>query len=270
MRRKGVFQKVGLFLLILLFISCPVFAQTVETVIEFSEDDLIFSRIDGYDVVEVDSVRGFLDGVEGEPYLPVVTANVLLPAGAEVVDVYTEVEEETEIGGSFMIMPTQKVVPVSSDKKPGFIPPEPKVYNSSMRQRQKAIDKGPRKIMRGHYLAPVRVYPVDYIPAEGKLILRNRIRISVEYNLGREKVLRYRNDRDNVFRQIVSDSVLNPLAMSTYDEQLQTDDGISGGEAVVKSGVPANVVEYLIITETLFVDEFQVLADWKIKKGIPA
>jgi len=34
--------------------------------------------------------------------------------------------------------------------------------------------------------------------------------------------------------------------------------------------VPTNVVEYLIITKSEFADEFQVLADWKTKKGIPA
>jgi hypothetical protein len=271
MRRKIVLKKNYLSLLVVLFSFCPVFAQTVETVIEFSEDNLIFSRVDGYDLVEVDSLRSFLDGVEGEPFLPVVTANVLLPAGAEVVDVYTEVEEETEIAGYFLIMPAQKPVPVSSDNRPGFVRPKPEVYNSSIRQRRRAVEGVSRKIMRGHYLAGVKVHPVDYIPVEGRLILRNKIRIYVEYNLGKKKILRYRADKDNVFKKIVNDSVLNPQSMNTYYEQTDAQMSQSSeGVAVTTMGVPTDVVEYLIITETSFVDEFQALADWKTKKGVPA
>ncbi len=271
MKKRSISWVIFTVCMIMSVYLCPVFAQTAETVIEFSEDDLIFSSLDGYDVVEIDSDRSFLDGIEGEPFLPVVTANVLLPAGAEVVDVYTKVEQETEIEGKFLIMPTQKLVPVSANKKTDFVLPNSKVYKSASRQRQNAVEAGARKIMRGHYLAPVRVHPVDYIPAEGKLILRNKIRIYVEYTVDKQNIVNYRKEKkDNVFTRMLSDSVLNTSAMSSYDEQLGRDFEIEESTDFVVMGAPTNVVQYLIITPAHMVDEFQPLADWKTKKGVPA
>ncbi|MBN1766242.1 MAG: hypothetical protein JW860_13360 [Sedimentisphaerales bacterium] len=272
---KRFFWKYYPSLLILLFGLCPVYAQTVETLIEFSENDLILSTIDGYDVVEVDSPRSYLEGAEGEPLLPVVTANVVLPAGAEIADAYAVVEAETELAGSFSILPGQTVMPVSSTKKTDFVQPNPAVYNSANLQRVKAVDNATRKIMRGNYLAAIHVYPVDYIPADGTLILRKRIRVYVDYTVDKKNVKKYRPEKNKVFKRMVEESVLNPEAMGADDDPLPAETQMeplseSDGGGMALMSVPTNVVEYLIITKKEFVDEFLPLADWKTRKGVPA
>jgi fibronectin type 3 domain-containing protein len=260
-------------LLAVLLILCPVGAQTTETTIEFSESQLLFSNSNGFDLVSIDSPRGYLDGVEGEPMLPVVTANILMPAGAKITGVRTNVEKETELAGQFNIMPTQKIVPTGAGGKSDFVKPNPAVYSSSKHQREKALDGVARKIMRGHYIAGVKVYPVDYVPSSGKLILRNKIRIYVDYDIDAKNVTNVPSRKHAEFEQMVRDSVLNPAALGTPAEGTQT---AAQNSAVGESGsmslmdAPTDTVEYLIITKDEFANAFGVLADWKTKKGVPA
>jgi fibronectin type 3 domain-containing protein len=271
--KNNIFLRTSI-ILISLLLTGPIFSQTVETQIQFSEADLIFSQSDGFDLVQVDSPRSYLDGVESEPLLPVVTADILLPAGAKIDNVRTVVEKESVISGNFNILPAQKLVPTSAAIKPDFVKPNPKIYGSSQRQREKAIDGFSRNIMRGNYIAGVKVNPLDYIPSEGKLILRDKIRIYVDYTIDKNNVTTIRSKKDKEFEQMIQDSVLNPEAISSNAEQTQTDTLMSsvegGGEVSLFGAPPGDVVEYLIITKSEFADEFQVLADWKTKKGVPA
>jgi hypothetical protein len=252
----------------------PVLGQTVETVIEFTENDLIFSQADGFDLVQVNSPRNHLEGAEGEPLLPVITANVLLPAGAQIVNVRTQVEKETVLDGAFNIQPAQKIVPTSSPK-PSFTQPKLEVYTSAKRQRENAVENGSRKIMRGHYMAGIKVYPLDYIPSEGKLILRNRIRVFVDYTPGTDEGRKMRSHKNRDFDEMIHGAVVNPQALDMAQaaeesvvSQTQAEAATAGGVSLMS--VPTNTVEYLIITKSEFADEFQVLADWKTKKGAPA
>ena len=86
------------------FFSCTLYAEKtryLDVTIQFSENDLIFQKANGYDLVEINHIKSHLEGTVGEPYLPVYSASILLPAGATVVDVRTEVEQEAIIDGFF-------------------------------------------------------------------------------------------------------------------------------------------------------------------------
>ena len=134
--------------------------------------------------------------------------------------------------------------------------------------------------MRGHHLMSVNIYPIDYVPAEGKLILRKKIHIYVDYQIGKaasKKTLRIRSSKH--FDKMIRKSILNPatfdaaLSEAATQSDMETRTSINNTSEVTLSEAPSagnETVEYLIITHANLVSAFQPLADWKTKKGIPA
>ena len=96
-------------LLILLCILCSCLtsqAQQLTHQITFNINDVEISDVNGYDMVRLVN-GGYRDNEEtaGEPQLPLVSINLLLPEGAVATSVTVSATQETQITGSFTVYP---------------------------------------------------------------------------------------------------------------------------------------------------------------------
>ncbi len=235
------------------------FCQPFEVSVEFGMDDLQFSKIDGYDLVEVIGDKCSLVGYPGEPWLPVRDVHVLLPMGRNASDIQVDVLGNIEIDGEYYIYPSQKPAPISDPDAEPFVEPIPEVYESPYPIPPCAATLIDTIVVRGYYVAVVRVYPIVYIPADGKLFLNTRIQLNFELEEAEELTITSIQATEKVFQELVEDDVVNPEDIDSEYTVVQ-----------VLSPVDSNDVKYLVICQESMFDEFGPLLDWKTKKGVPA
>ena len=235
-------------------------AVALEVSVVTTEAELVYSHIEGYDLLELDAEKCALEGEPGAPWLPVRNVHVLLPNGAKAGSVAVTAIDEVPLKGTHLICPAQPPVRVSDPGPHPFVEPDPGVYASASGVRPEVAKLIDTVIIRGYHVAVVQVYPVDYIPAKGALRLRRRIDLTVEMVTDKafnaEKAF-YPSESPS-FTSMVAADVVNPEAM------------MSGGYERPLGLTPEDDIKYLLIADGSMLDEFQPLLDWKTKKGVPA
>jgi hypothetical protein len=98
-----------------------------ETTITFSVNDVDFSQTDGYDILNVAGCH--LAGKPGQPLLPCMAINFVIPRGQGVSQVRVDVESKEHLPGSYYIYPAQPDVPGYGEGD--FVGPDVNVYGSS-------------------------------------------------------------------------------------------------------------------------------------------
>jgi hypothetical protein len=153
----------GIFLI--LFLSPVVTAEQITFEINFVEPQL---TIDSQGFTHVQMENGLNVGTPGQPALPSVGINVLLPPEHEVVSLDVLAAERIELYGDHLVYPQQKPRPLS--KKPGvFTPPTSKIYQSYQNYPEKTYGRVLAQRMRGVDIQPLVLKPVIYKPLAGKL-----------------------------------------------------------------------------------------------------
>jgi hypothetical protein len=99
-----------------------------------------------------------------------------------------------------------------------------------------------------HRIASLLVYPLQYSPAEKRLVQYSEIEFALDYEPSRADFLR---GGSPAMEKIVRSLVLNKEAVQSYTSKLAE-------------------CEYLIIAHSFYATRFQPLADWKTQKGVPA
>jgi peptidase C25-like protein/fibronectin type III domain protein/thrombospondin type 3 repeat protein len=230
-------------------------AQSLNVSVDFDKTDLVFSQIEGYDLVEVTGDKTSMAGGPGEPWLPVRDVHILIPAGS-VVSALTSAEIEMTLDGTYDIYPAQLLTPLSDPDPQPFAGPDPTVYSSYSPLFSFSAELLTTMVMRGHSIAVVRLYPVSYVPATGKLSLRTRINLSLELEAQLAATGPEYKKAEPTFNNMIMDDVINPEDFTPLSYPLSPSD--------------ANDVKYIIIGDASTEDEFQPLLDWKTKKGVPA
>ncbi|MCP4592291.1 MAG: hypothetical protein GY842_16280 [bacterium] len=246
--------------------SAPVRADTLDVTVVTGRDDLVFSRIGDYDLVEIAVDRGSLEGVPGEPWLATRDIHVLLPPGSRAASVTVTVDSKLDLPGTYTIYPAQRPVRLSDPGPHPFAAPDPGVYAQATPLRTQVAALVDTVIVRGYHVAVVRVHPLDYVPAAGRLVLRRVIHLSLELETGASaraassaEAVRYRVP-EPLFERWVTEDVVNPHDLPTLGYEL----------AGIRSPTDPDDVKYLLIGATSMFDEFQPLLDWKTRKGVPA
>jgi hypothetical protein len=150
--------------------------------IDFSEKDLSFGKIDGYDTVDLKpdfplSKDWTLTREPGKPQLPICVLYFALDQDKYADRVELVSDSNQEIPGEFLIYPAQESYPMSGEYR--FTPPDPATYNSSEgypRERVKLTVQGSQG---GQRIAIVHVYPLEYLPLQKKLILHSHINLRI-------------------------------------------------------------------------------------------
>ena len=225
-------------------------ARQLSFSVDLSREEISYGNIEEYDLIRIAGCD--LTDRVGEPELPTKLVHVVLPSGSEVRAFEVVRVQSRQVPGEFLIRPAQnpEILPIPgfTMKKTPFIQPKPSVYESPEPYPMNPAELMSVGNMGSHRIASVVIYPFQYIPKERRLIYHSEIECSLEYEPSKQPFL---EGGSRSMEKIVKALVLNPEAVETKSSQ-ETE------------------CEYLIVTCSDFASNFQALADWKTKKGIPA
>ncbi len=228
----------------------------------FSNNDLVFSTRMDYDVVEIRDA--YLLNVPGQPAIPYVKLNVALPPGMKAEDVRILGLEEETLPGEYLIFPAQEVIPFGrTAAEAHFVPPDARTYESLESFPSQFVELIGQTDLAGQGIAVLRIFPLRYMPVEKRLMLLRSIELIIEgregYICGDYLPANISEVTHESYKRMVRDMVVNPedVELRVAFDTLITTDLESGG------------CGYVIITESSWIADFQPLADWKSKKGIP-
>ena len=233
--------------------------------VEFAEPDLgVTESGSGFQFVTVKGLD--LSNIPGEPCLPVKVVQLYVPRGKEVSRVVVEAVSQVSLPGRYLVLPGQHQVPLSpanlaGGAAPEPVAPDPAIYSSNVPFPSTPVIMGAMGSMAGRKIASLKVFPVQYVPAEGRLVLNEKIDFRLEFTEAAPAEPAAPKETPSVARQrnaIVARMVENAGDIETdFPEYTATLEGPSAAE-------------YLIICHELHVDECALLRDWKTRKGVPA
>lgn len=249
--------------LLLFLIMIPVSAGSITKTVTFSQTDLVFSKVDDYDVIELKGYPALIH--PGKPRVPQVVQALLIPAGALPTEVEIIAEEWVDLPGTYNVVPAQPDVRLPM---PGrvFTPekylPDPDVYTSENLYPEAKIRMRGSGSMSGYRIAHIEMFPVRYIPARGVLQFARRITYRVDYREHEVSDMISTERQKEVFGEAVRRVVVNDENIERFAPRVQKGMGLS----LLSPGD----YEYVIISEPPMDTVFQRLADWKTRKGVPA
>ena len=248
--------------LVICSLSPEIQAKTTRLSLSFDADELTFKKAGDFDQILFRDSE-FL-GRPGEPLLPVKVIQILIPVDQEIESAKMVSERSHLLAGTYNVYPTQPPVPVSEmpwrDKSIEFVPPDPQIYGSSSEFPGKVVDVISHGFMGGLHIAALAVYPVQYLPTQGKLLFYDQIELELIYQPSdrRPVEVSHRSETaSQIYSEAVKSLVINPEEAELTPQR-------------VSSSTQEPDVEYLIITTDDFAATFQELADWKTAKGVPA
>ncbi|MBU0639442.1 MAG: hypothetical protein KKB50_11305 [Planctomycetes bacterium] len=229
----------------------------------FSADELVFGSFHGFDTVSLPDA--YSTGAFGEPRLPAVPVRIALPAEMTATGVRVLSSTPTALAREYNLLPNQpprRLGEAFADED--FIAPDPTAYASFEAVPAMLAEFSYQTDLAGQSMAVIRVFPLQYVAAEQKLILHTDIDIVIDgvggYVCGDYLPERLSTTGRAAVQATVESMVVNPLAV-----QLRS---LTGAPRTI--GVSPGDYEYVIITKADWVDELQPLADWKTKKGMLA
>jgi hypothetical protein len=236
----------------------PSGAASVEHTMRFSEGWLTIERIGGFDRI---ALRGCdVTREPGKPELPVYPLTLSLPEGARAVTVEVVSAESSELLGVFRPQPAQnpRILPAPGIDLPIPEPvaPDPSVYEGETAFPGRLVELTSRGTVGTTTLVGAIVYPMQFVPDQGKLRFFNTIRLRIDYETGGSPGRGPRPALSELTEALAS----NPVASSPARRQELEETLLGPGdyEHVIISGNP------------VFDDALAPLAAWKTQKGVPS
>ena len=230
---------------------------------QFSTGVLSFDKLKGYDVVGLkDGDEGLLAEL-GKPRLPTKGLKIALPAGMAVKNVYVVDTKSEEIPGTYNIFPSQPPLRTgSSEGDVDFVQPDKGTYASIQPYPSKLMEFVQQADLAGQGIAVIQVFPLQYVPAEKRLVLYTSITLAIEgaggYQCGDYLPANISQKDRREYEQMVKDMVQNP-----QDVQLNT--GLKMSTSMLPPGGPFG---HVIITPTAYAPYFQPLVNWHNQRGL--
>ncbi|MCH7761907.1 hypothetical protein IIA15_11005, partial [candidate division TA06 bacterium] len=251
--------------------SSQVDAGRLTKTFDFLKTDLVFEKEKGYDKVTLKDA--FHTTEFGKPLLPSRVFYFVIPANAEVSDVRAISIKSAILEGEYDLFPTQPPKSIKGD--PVWVEPDAKVYGSPAPYPENLAKLTGEGYLAGYKIVSILVYPLQYSPAEKKLTFHSKIEIVLEYRSSFNTsipVKRKSRENQELFRNMVTGLVVNPFDVEIFTPSPQTvkTSKVDKFSITEMPSAQGTSVEYVIITSDDLAGEFQALADWKTKRGIPA
>ncbi len=237
---------------ILMLVPALLVAGTVSSFVDLDPSDLHFGSYEGYDVVELPG--GFLLPEAGRPALPMMAATVAVPAGARVTSVEVVPRRTEELEGRYEIVPVQPPRVLSDRTEPHFVGPDAATYSSPAPFPARVTGDHVEGNAGGFRLAAVTFAPLQYLPAEGRLLLHTRLEVRVSYDDGARPERRLtpgQRDRTLVGLERL---VANPGDLKRF----------APGTGVCDQPV----IDYLVVTNEALAPEFDDLLEYRQERGL--
>ncbi len=137
-------------------------------------NDIQFYKLNEYDLIVVKDC-GFFSN-PGEPLIPIKILS--LEIDNKFIDIKELDEEWIEISGYFKLFPGQKGFPLQLNSF-DFLQPDSLIYNSSKFFPEKTIIYTGQGLKRGKNIVNFAIFPIKYIPKEGKIYFLKFIRFKI-------------------------------------------------------------------------------------------
>jgi len=200
-----------------------------------------------------------LSGKPGTPSLPVKSVQIYVPRGMRIASVVGKPILTCDLPGNYYIAPRQEEVPLSGNITPVPVMPDPEIYGLAEPFPSKVANLAAEGSIGGRKIASIEVFPLQYVPAEQRVIFNETVEIEIELEPAIDDVqvpletASVRKLRNEIVRRLVA----NP-------DEVEGDFSIESAPLA-----PDQAAEYLIICLEQHADEYEVLKNWKTRKGIP-
>ena len=207
----------------------------------------------------------------GMPQIPFCTKTFLVPVNAEV-SLRIESVRKNLITKDIMLYPVQPRVPIGFDMVNDWVEPDSTVYNSSNPFPGKYAEIISDREDFGYHLVTVRFYPLEYIPKK-KELYSCEISFSLIYSAAKSLFSAHtvKNQSEilkRLDRDYIHSIVDNKEMLDNFFPNIKQPASFASDRSSISS-LEYKLPEYLIITNENLKSAFQLLADWKTKKGVP-
>jgi len=225
---------------------------------EFPEPELTVS--DGY--VRGEMEGGIVDGAPGKPALPVMGASLLLPPGEQLESVRVTLGERVVLDGTHVVEPGQREYPLSFAGPVARVEADYEGLELYPSEKHGAPVCG---LFRGHGIANVPIYPVEYDPRTGEIAYYKSMDVEITSRptaKGQDALARMvRTDAQT--RTRLARLVDNPSRQSPYS-------AVGRVRPVSRSLDPALAYKYIIITTDAWDDYLTSFAEFQTQRGYKA
>lgn len=222
----------------------------------YDPSDIVVSSYQDYDVLEMGDLP--LIGEGAGPALPVESVVFELPAGEWVGEVeIIELEQET-IPGVFR--------PVPADLYYTHLPPDESEPTGGGPYPASPVREGYSGTIHGTRLGSILIYPLQWIPDSGQLVLIRRIVVRVHTRASWEESAIW----DSPSRPVLAEGGWRPLLLSRKGPSVSLSAAAGAKASPEFFHLSEERAEYLIVTNDEMSNSFERLADWKTARGIPA
>jgi hypothetical protein len=212
----------------------------------FSADDVELTPTGEYTAIALKDGAQPVDEV-GAPAIPAKYVNVLLPAGAENVEISAS-GDWTLLAQDIVPLPAQPPSP-KSKPQPAFVSANARYASAAAWPAETATGQGGHE-MQGYRFVSVRVNPLAYVGVEKALYLRKKVTVTATYELAPAAKSISAKQR-SLFEPLVDSLVVNPSATRAFAPK-------------VRAAEPkAAAADYLIITSAAMSNAFQQLATYR-------
>jgi hypothetical protein len=244
-------------------------SHTIKHTFTYDYNDLSIVQQGEYDIVTLKDAPLSEDEV-GAPALPVVYANILVPAGSKVSEVTAVATKEVKVAEGLLVQPTQPAAPLEEGPKPAFVGPNAVAYQKAT--KRELINSKKAENARGMTIVPVQLHPVRVVPASGELYLAEEIEVTITVDKPPRRLQAKGGKNFDEFSNAVKSSVVNPdepegAPLSTTGGSTDTTSTESTEESAM--AMAAGDCDYLIITSNALLPTFQTLANHRTSaKGL--
>ncbi len=237
-----------LLIALLLIAMSSITAQKLTQTFSFNSPKFI-ERYDGFVEPQIAGCLNF--GKEGEPLLPLYSAEILLPQGTQIKNInIISVKYSDDILG-INIVPAGRQFPISKPAPAGYKPlPNNEIYSSETAFPGKIIQSASTQYLGGYAIGVAGLNIMEFFPANHSAKFIEEITLEIETENNPDKLLR-KGNQNKLTEQRVARIVGNPEMISDYYFEPNRDED----------------VDLLLITKNDYVDVFQTYVDFKTERG---
>ncbi len=197
----------------------------------------------------------------GAPALPVIGAQFVIPADAQVTGFEVTGVREEPVAGTYDVIPVQYPQAwMENSKQFPFVKPDPAYYSADAAypaQPARYVDEGTKA---GFRLASFLVYPVRYNPVTRTISVVTRLTVKVIYAEHKNHVAKFSDMQIAMHGADVRRLVRNPGDVARFAPPRKTQ---NFGSALL----PAGTYEHVILASHPYVDSLIRLRDWRTRQG---
>ncbi|MCK4305008.1 MAG: hypothetical protein KAY24_12290 [Candidatus Eisenbacteria sp.] len=201
-------------------------------------------------------------GAPGEPVLPMVGAQILLPPGEVIADLEIIPGEKVTIKGTYLVEPGQLQYPLSFTGPPETMQPNEAIYGSGSPFPGKLHDEPQSGLFRGYRIASFALHPIEYVPSDGRLSYLKSLEVKITTAPSADALTQtarmVRHDATTLSR--ISGIVDNPSGLGGYGSV----ERIHGGTLRLD---PDLEYKYIIVTTDAWDDYLDPLVEFATQRG---